>query len=107
MAEASPMLELLLPELNVLVTEDEAVFVVLMELLLNHFFIVLNQTLLDGAPHMEVELAIFVVAGDAAARVLLGPTDIAGIVESRQGNVTVNLKCVGVKEPNLWSPVDA
>ena len=107
MAEVSTLLKLLLSELNVLVTEDEAVFIVLMVLLLNHFIIVLNKTLLDGAPNMEVELAIFVVAGDAAASVLLGPADIAGIVESRQGNVTINLKCVRVKEPNLRSPVDA
>jgi hypothetical protein len=90
-----------------LVTEDEAVFIVLMALLLKHFFIVLNQTFPDGAPYMEVELAIFVVTGDAAASVLLRPADIAGIVESWQGNVTFNLKCVGFKEPNLRCPVNA
>jgi hypothetical protein len=107
MADASPLLKLLLSELNVLVTEDEAVFIVLMVLLLNHFIIVLNQTLLDGAPHMEVKLAVFVVTGDAAASVLLRPADIAGIIESWQGNVTFDLKCVGFKEPYLRSPVNA
>lgn len=100
------MLKLLFPDLNMLVTEDEAVLIFLMTLLLNHLFIVLNKTLPDGASHMEVELAIFVVAGDAAASVLLGPANIAAIIVSWQGNVTFNLKCVGFKEPNLRSPVN-
>jgi hypothetical protein len=101
------LLKFLLSDLNMLVTEDEAVVIVLMALLLKHFFIVLNKTLPDCASYMKVELAIFVVAGDAAASVFLGPADIAGIVESWEGNITFNLKSVGFKEPNLRSPVNA
>lgn len=61
-----------------LAAEEEALVRSRVFFLIEHRFVVLDDSFLERAPHMERLHAVLIVALDAGARVLLASADVAG-----------------------------